>query len=397
MDEQELELRVRTCLRPTNVPSVNETWRRFERGLDRHEPPRLGSGLRIGLAFAFLLLSAGLAAGATAEGRQILVSVASKIVSAGYVRSLEPAPNFVVLQPRVIPQGMLLISETYRPNSASNKRADGASTEDAAAPVPITTARRIRGEVISPELGNAAESRARELLVQVQRPVLVLIYGDTDNHLLELVEQPALDSRLPDGESGTIRDDRAVFEHRGDHDILTWIEQGTLVQIGTTAGRAEMVEFAQQLLATPLEDYVNGHPAVDSTPRAVLTPPAQASSSVSMQLGIRENPHATREEIVQQCGWNEKLATEPEGLFPPQTRCAAGLVSGRGKEVANWSFDRVLWSQAAARLGVGVSTGPAADRLVYLIEVEVTVTGGTVIVIDASTGEPYLLGELQAG
>ncbi len=59
-----------------------------------------------------------------------------------------------------------------------------------------------------------------------------------------------------------------------------------------------------------------------------------------------------------------------------------------------YGLSRYSWHEAAARLGLDPSVGPAGDPTVWMATFE-EAKGGEVVILDASTGTPYLVVRLR--
>ena len=173
---------------------------------------------------------------------------------------------------------------------------------------------------------------------------------------------------------------------------LTFLEQGTLVEISGSAGRDGWLQFAALLEPTQLEPF-------DTTAAgqalANATPPAWTSMPLSARLGERVTPAVTGPEIVRQCGWTTSSTSNTPGRTGLEVRCAARLAGGATDETGGYGYSQYTWRQAAERLGVDPASGPSDDPLVYLFESDRADGSGSVVVLDATSAEPYLVARLN--
>jgi hypothetical protein len=389
----DLEHQLRATLQPPELPPVAETWRRLQPRLGRQrvERRRLGTPLRVALAVVVLLvLSSSLALASSSDLRDYLSDVASgrasmvggQVTDSG-IRSLYPAPRYTILQPSTLPDGWGFVGYGYHPapvevGPVNVPRPDG-----------VIIFSRIAGRDVPGDVVSKANARTRQLLSQTPGQVLALLYAREQQQLAEVVERP-VSSDLPVGEPTTVHGLAAVRVSDGGREMVAWVEQGTLLEVSTTTGRAETARLAdavQVTLLVPFQKTEAGRQLLSASP----TPPASPDVPLSHRVGPLAIPLGTREEIVRQCGWAPPVDNQPPSQAGDQVRCAALLAAGLTNPQEGWGFDFSPWTRAAERLGIDPSAGPAGDPLVYLVHIEVTNYAGSVVVLDAASGEPYLL------
>jgi hypothetical protein len=391
-----LERQLATRLQPPRLPPVDEAWagvqsRLLSRGA-RRRPRRLVVWVALAAA-ALLVLTTGLALAASPELRDYAADVLSgratlvggKITSSG-LESLYPAPRFAVLQPSGLPAGWGFVGYGYRPGPVD------VGPLNLARPDGVNVFSRIAGRDIPREVVDEAGNRARRLLAGSPGPLLVLLYDQDAGQLVELGERPATDGPLAAGQATSVHGLPAVFTRRQDREVLAWVEQGTRLELSATTGRAEMLRLAEAVRATPLIPFEQ-----TAAGRALANPPTPPTTvPLSRRVGEREAPRASRQAIVQQCGWHPDLAARPPEVARDQVLCAARLASGVPQDHGSWGFDVSAWHRAAERLGLDAAAGPAGDPPVYLVQIFDTGEGeGRAVVLDAATGEPYLVVQLK--
>ena len=393
-----LERRLASRLQPARLPAADEAWqgvqwRVFTRGPRR---TRRGLVLRVGVAvLVLLLLTAGLVLASPDLRAWLGVAVGMRGTQAR-LDSLSPAPPFTVFQPASLLPGTQLVASGYNPGP-SESGAPASSAVGASAPRPSisSAARRINGQDVPPNVAEGAQTRVQQLLGAGREAVLVLIYADPAGHTTEVVERPATGRGLPSGEPATVRGQPAMLIRRDERDVLALIDQGTYLEITGSLGRESVLQFANSLQPTPLAPSEQPD-AGGGSPAALPTPPAGSQVPLAQRVGTRETPRATRQDVIRQCGWRSLENGRPPQGSSEQVRCAAGLVAGLAADQGSWGFGFSRWSQAAARLGIDPSTGPADDPTVYLAQLDVTEYHGSVVVLDAASGEPYVVVALKA-
>lgn len=412
----DLERRLAGRLRPTRVPGADDTWRRIAPLLDgpnarreaRPVSPRVAFVLAavvtlvlvIGIVLAvapgggqrgrIAIGGGGMGMGAAspspaptvppATPAQTRTAPVSGITWNGNViTSLQPPPPFIVFQPALLTQDMQLIASAYSPGSAEGGRL---------APSASGSTSRSGGWKVEPAVVETATQRGRQLLGDGREATVVLIYAASPEAFVELVQRPARDKQLPIGDPTTIRNLPAVFAPRDGRDVLAWVEGGTFLELYTTLGRGHAVGMATGLRPTALTAV--------TTPVGVPTaaPPAWVNVPLAQRRGAVTVPQVDRQALARQCGeWHPNLYAGGPPLAYQQATCVARFVAG-ADDRGNAGVSRYTWHEAAERLGLDMAAGPAGDPGVWLVQVNVSERGGGVVVLDADTGDPYLLVEL---
>ena len=391
-----LERQLATRLQPPQLPPVDEAWdgvqSRLLRRSARGRPRTLVVQVALA-AIALLVVTTGLALAASPELRDYAADVLSgratlvggKVTNSG-LESLYPAPRFAVLQPSALPNGWGFVGYGYRPGLVD------VGPLNLARPDGVSVFSRIAGRDIPRDVVDKAGNRARRLLADSPGPLLVLLYAQDAGQLAELVEHPAEGQRVPTGEEASVRGLPAMFTQQGNREVLTWVERGTRLEISGTTGRAEMLRIADTVRATPLIPFEQ-----TAAGQAMTNPPTPLTSvPLSQRVGQRETRRASRQAIEQQCGWNSNVGAEPPEVARDQVLCAARLASGVPNDHGSWGFDVSTWHRAAERLGLDPVAGPAGDPPVYLVQIfDAGERAGRAVVLDAATGEPYLVVQLK--
>jgi hypothetical protein len=276
---------------------------------------------------------------------------------------------------------MRLVANAYNPGADEGGHPRGAPSVSGASS-------RSEGQDVDPGVVQAARQRAGQLLGDERKATLVLIYAAGPDAFVELVQRSARGASLPTGEAITVRALPAVSTQRDGRDVLTWIEGDTLLSLYTTLGQSEALRVATGLRPTIVLGLVT--PTGDRTP----TPPAWVGAPLAQRRGAIAVPQVDRQAVARQCGeWHPNLyAQAPQPVYQ-QLICMARLIAG-ADERGNAGVSRYTWHEAAERLGLDLAAGPAGDPGVWLVSLAVSERGGQVVVLDADTGEPYLLVEL---
>ena len=386
---EELEQRLEQRLRPVRVPAAEATWRTVqgrvrgdrERGTGHPAP---GLMIRVGLALviALMITTTAVLAGSPAAREQVraIAGIVGMGGTGNRVTTLQPPPPFAVLQPSYLPPGMQLVAQSYNPGPAADGRPSVSATGAMS---------RGGGTAIDPAIVTAAAQRAQELVGDGREAIVVLIYAAGPEQFVEVVERPASGRSLPAGDPVRLRDAQGALTRRDGRDVLSWIEGDVFVEVCTTMGRAEALRVATGLQQTTLAAVEPSHD--EPTP----IPPAWVTYPLARRQGPVVAPQAGREAIVRVCGsWDPSLyATAPSKSYQ-QALCAARLLAGVG-EGSNAGLSRHDWQQAAERLGLDPAGGPAANPTVWLATLDVSDSGGSVVVLDVETGEPYVVMRLQ--
>ncbi len=301
------------------------------------------------------------------------------------VTTLYPPPPFQVLQPAYLPAGMRLLVVAYNPEPSSSPP-EARNVSQGSPP----------GQALSAEIISDAVRRARQLAGDGREATLVLIYAAGPDQFIELVQRPAGDRQRPAGDPATVRDTVAVYTQRDGRDVLTWVDsastvsRSSFVEVYTTLGRDETQRVADHLQAIwPGE-----------TPRSPIPTPAPTSTSGNARSRPGKTtivaPQAGREAIVRACGpWPMPPAPPATSSHEEYGRiaCAARLVAGVSQS-NSYGISRGGWREAAARLGLDPAVGPPGDPAVWEVSLAAPDGGGSVVILAAATGEPYLVVEL---
>jgi hypothetical protein len=387
--ERGLEELLEARLRPREVPPTESVWWGVRRRLGAHPRRARRVLLRAGLALAMLLaLGAGLAL-ASPDLRAWVGGVAVGLRGSSHgVASLEPAPPFTVLQPSALPAGWTLVANGYNPGPGRSG-APGWSGVGSTAPSAVSVASRVAGQDVPPATRELAQARAQDLLGNGAEAALALVYADPTGQLIEVVERSAAGKALPAGRATTVGSQPAVVALRDGQEVLAFVRQDTLVEVSGSAGRDDRLRLAASLQPAALAP-------VDATAagQAPPTPPAWTRVPLSSRPGAQEPPHATREAIVRQCGWDAALGSSALGEAMQQVHCAARLAAASPDDQGAWAYSRTSWRAAAQQLGTDAAGPPGATQ-VYLVQLDVSERGGSVVVLDATTAQPYLVARLQ--
>jgi hypothetical protein len=383
--EDLIESLLRQHMQAVDVPPASVIWVAVRPHLSSAK--RSALVLRIALALTLLVaLSASLAA--TSPGvRAWLGHVAVSMGGAGgRIDSLYPEPPFTVLQPRAIPPGWTLLANGYNPGPAPSGSPSLSATGGAA---PVAVARRANGQDLPWSVSERAQARAQDLLAGGTEATFALVYADADGRLVEIRERAAAGKSLPVGETTRVGDHQAVLTAQG----LAFIVDRAYIELSGSASPEAQLQFAAQLEPTPLAPFETTSAGLAML--AAPTPPAWTQMPVSARLGPRVPPAATAAQIALQCGWDPSLSSRSPGEAMLQVRCAARLASGIVDEHGGSGVSELSWREAAQHLGIDPATGPAADPRVYLVELDVSEQGGSVVVVDVQTALPYLVARLK--
>ncbi len=386
---EELEQRLAQRLRPVHVPTAETTWRAVQARLhgDRergtgHPAPRLMMRVGLALLTALMITTTVVLAGSPAAREQVraIAGVVGIGGTGSRVTALQPTPPFAVLQPSYLPPGMQLVAQSYNPGPTADGRPSVSATGAMS---------RGGGNDVDPAIVTAAAQRAQELLGDGREAMVVLIYAAGPEQFVEVVERSASGRALPAGDPVRLRNTQGAFTQRDGRDVLSWIEGDVFVEVYTTMGRAEALRVATGLQQTTLTAVEAPHD--EPTP----LPPAWVNYPLARRQGPIVAPQAGREAIDRVCGaWDPSLyATAPSKSYQ-QAICAARLLAGVG-EGSNAGLSRHEWHQAAERLGLDPAGGPAGNPTVWMATLDVSDSGGSVVVLDVETGEPYVVMRLR--
>jgi hypothetical protein len=328
------------------------------------------------------------------------VSIAGQ---AGRIISIAPPPPFTVFQPSNLPDGMLMLAQAYQaePQPSGQQLPTSAAAGATAA-----------GTASDPATAQAAGRWSRELLGNSQEATLVLVYAAAPDDLVGLVQRSAIDKLLPAGETITVRGLPGTFTQQDGRTTLTWIEGDTYLELSVSTQTDELLAIgavAAGLVVTPLttpppipanaspdQPVANGQGAVavavgGSSAGNQGTISATAGDPTAGGQGVVATASFDRAALAQQCGaWDPNLfTTNPKASFEQVSCYALAITNSSGRE--DYSYDRVTWSEAAARLGIDQTIGPANDRIVWLVTIG---TGNAIVnqvVLDTETGEPVVI------
>ncbi|MFQ5855405.1 MAG: hypothetical protein ACE5LU_07170 [Anaerolineae bacterium] len=196
----------------------------------------VGVGAAVLVAVALLVISPGFraaAAQAVGEIRQLLgggIATGPEGIS-----TFRPAPPFNVKQPDYLPEGFKLTAQRYNPGPDPRTGRTGVSV--------------IEKEVKPQSAGPAAqEATERD---RGSEPYIVLVYEAGDGRYVQLFERAARqDEVLPAGEPRTVAGQPARLQHDGPTLLLTWIEEGTWIELQGRLSEAELLRIAGSLVTT---------------------------------------------------------------------------------------------------------------------------------------------------
>jgi hypothetical protein len=109
-------------------------------------------------------------------------------------------------------------------------------------------------------------------------------------------------------------------------DFSNWSRAAARPGIDPSTGPAD--DPPVYLVQLDVTEYHGSVVVLDAASREPCLLVALKAVPLGRALGPSEPSHATRDDLVQRCGWRPEMATQTPGFFPPQTRCAARLVSG---------------------------------------------------------------------
>ena len=301
--------------------------------------------------------------------------------SGNHLTSLQPAPPFTVLQPTNLPGGWQLLVRAYSPNQANSGQTP------LPAPMVMMVAAGAGGKVDA-AVAQSATDQTRHLLANSVTPTLVLIYATSAGQLIDLVELSSSGRSLPAGTPVTIHQATGAETQDGANAVLTWVEQGTWLELHTPLGQAASLQFADQLQPSVV---TSTHATVAQTVLPTRVPLAQRVAAVTI-------PTISDAVLTARCrAWQ----AEPDGQLAitgsKQATCIAQAVVGAG-EFPSVGVSVIPWHDLAAQLGLNPARGPAGDPLVLAVELE---DGSGVaswqVILDKGTGHPALLVQLTRG
>lgn len=386
MDNPEsVEQALTARLRPAQVPPANDTWRRLtpalfgqsRSGHSRRRVLQVGGG-----ALLTVLATVSLALASSPQLRQQLGVLSGVGGSGSHLSSLQPSPSFPVLQPPSLPSDWRLLVRAYNPNQAKSGRPQ--------LPVPMLITAGSDGKVDA-ALAQAATEQAQRLLGDGATPTLVLIYATNMGQLVDLVEQSGQGRSVPAGTPVAIHQARGVVTQDGANAVLTWIEQGTWVEVHTPLGQAAALQFADRLQASAMANAGSAQVPTGQPALATRVPLAQSAAAVT-------TPTIADAALASRCGaWQ----AEPDGHLSiagsQQAACVAKAVAGAGN-FPSVGVSVLPWQDAAAHLGLDPARGPAGNPLVLAVDLE-NGTGVAIwqVILDKGTGHPYVLVQLKPG
>ncbi len=381
---EEIERKLKSYLRPASVPSVDDIWHDLKNALGRQRLRHRMPALKVALAVAALLITTtGLALAASPPLREQIETAVGIKGGRGGISSIQPTPLFQIFQPTLLPQGMQLRVTAYNPGPGSDTKPR--------VTIMLSAAVRSEGSGSYDPAVQAAKQRASHLLSEGGGARLVLIYGADQDNVVEVVERAADSRSLPEGIAATVHKQPAVFSQRDGREVLAWIEQGTLVEIYANLDRVDTLRVAEGLRKTDLTAL---QPRTSSAQTLTDTPPAWVRTPWAQRVDSVQRSTVSHDAIVQQCGrWNDTRTTYGAQTFD-QAICAA-RVAASVNVVENYGLDRSQWLDLAQRLKVDPALVPDGNRLVWVVQLNISQAGGSVVVIDVETGQPYMVVTLR--
>ncbi len=377
----DLDKHLRALMRTRYVPPFEPIWHQAQPVMvaTPQSPQRFTHHVRVALALVILLvLTTNVVLASSSEIRQRLLATVRIGGGGSSITVLQPPPMFAIFQPSYLPAGIRLVASAYNPGSTDNG----------------SVARVVTGSILLdansniPESAIAMATQRGEALVQGGTPTVVFIYTDDKMHIVEIVQEPGSINTLPQGDSVTLHGTPGVITNQSGPTTVTWIEQGTRIQVKALLGRDELIHIANGLQRSTL--------ATMQPDRSTSSVTAGEGFSLAERVVIaRYAPPVEHQAIVQECGmWDSNLyKTTPTASFS-QAVCVARVVAGEGK-LKSSGVDRYRWQYAAARLGLDSTRGPSDNPEVYLVQVSGTDYGDNVVVVNAMTGEPFLIVHLK--
>ncbi len=227
---------IRSLAQPSNRPSTWRSWRRILR------PVVVGVGAAVLVAIALLVISPGFraaAAQAVGEIRQLLgggIATGSEGIS-----TFRPAPPFNVKQPDYLPEGFKLTAQRYNPGPDPRTGRTGVSV--------------IEKEVRPQSAGPAAQAAIEQ--GRGSEPYIVLVYEASDGRYVQLFERADRQGEaLPAGEPRSVVGQPARLQRSDQALKLTWIDEGTRIELEGTVSEVELLQIAEGLVTTQTPDGV---------------------------------------------------------------------------------------------------------------------------------------------
>jgi hypothetical protein len=180
-------------------------------------------------------------------------------VQPGHAVSFTPDPPFALQQPEYVPAGFELTSQQYAPGTDPQT--------GQALPVGAAQAGRINGEQVDPSTSPLPAFSAPDA------PHIMLEYVARDGHAFRIVERASQpDDRLPAGEARTINQQIAMFTSNYQLPTLTWIDQGTWIELQGTLPERELGKIAESFVTTQEPTPGNTNQVISADPSQQPTP-----------------------------------------------------------------------------------------------------------------------------
>ena len=116
--------------------------------------------------------------------------------------------------------------------------------------------------------------------------------------------------------------------------------------------------------------------------------------TLAQRVDTVEAPKASREVIRDRCGvWDGDPGSLAE--ISEQARCVARVAMGVDEIKGSSGTSRRNWREEAERLGLDPALGPSGNPMIWSVQFEFSEGRSLVVVLDAATGEPYLIVRLR--
>lgn len=196
------------------------------------------SAIACGLAMLLLLLalSPGLRTVAAQTAQEIRQFVVGSFTRSGGTVEFTPAPPFTVKQPSYLPAGFALVAERYATGMSSNEQSDTApETSQTSLSVPA-------------QFGRSRQAIERD---RSAGPHILLVYETQQEHYIALFERAARAAEsLPTGQQRTVANQAAVLQQDNQILTLTWISDGTWIELESTLPEEQLLKVAAGLVTT---------------------------------------------------------------------------------------------------------------------------------------------------
>lgn len=287
---------------------------------------RYVNAIACGLAMLLLLLalSPELRTTAAQTAQEIRQFVVGSFTRSGGTVEFAPAPPFTVKQPSYLPAGFTRVAERYATGMSSNEQSNtAAETSQTSLSMPA-------------QFGRSRQAIERD---RSAGPHILLVYETQQEHYIALFERAArTDESLPTGQQRTIAGQTAALQHDNQILTLTWISDGTWIELESTLPEEQLLQVAAGLVTTQ-----KAAPATQTT-----SVPAVVSELYSI-------PFLSLEEAQRQVTFH----------IPTPARLPAGLTLKGVRILDSWVSLSYIKQDAGfeyAGLNISIVPGQVADR-----------------------------------